>query len=84
MALMFNQGHRVTEYLELMQSFCWQVARSNSNVHDCWLCKIDDCEEALYGEYRSFGLVLFLFISVLGCKTYDVFVRHIQTDVSRD
>ena len=54
MTLMFTQGHRVTKKLELVLSFCCKVEQSNSNIHDGWLCKEDDCEEALYGEYGSF------------------------------
>ena len=45
--LVFTQGHRVTGKLELVQSFCFKLARSNSNVHDGWLCKGDGCEEIL-------------------------------------
>ena len=51
MTLMFTQGDRVTAKLELVHSFCWKVAWSNSNVYDSWLCKQDDCEQVLYGEY---------------------------------
>ena len=47
MTLMFTQGHRVTGKLELAQSICRKVALSNSNVHDGWLCRGDDCEEVL-------------------------------------
>ena len=36
MILMFTQGHRDMGKLEPVQSFCWKVAWSNSNVHDGW------------------------------------------------
>ena len=47
--------------LELVLSFFWKVARSNSNVHDGWLCKDNGCEEVLYGKYGSCEHLLFLF-----------------------
>ena len=47
MTLMFTQGDRVTEKLELVQSFCCKAAWSGSNVRYGWLCKGDDCEEVL-------------------------------------
>ena len=31
--------------LELVQSFCFKVAGSNSNILNGWLCKGDDFEE---------------------------------------
>ena len=40
---------KVTGKVEL----CCKVTWSNSNVHDGWLCKGDDCEEALYDEERG-------------------------------
>ena len=46
--------------LEVVKSLCGKVAGSNWNVHYGWLCKGDDCEEALYGEYGSFEYLLFL------------------------
>ena len=46
--------------LEVVKSLCGKVAGSNWNVHYGWLCKRDDCEEALYGEYGSFEYLLFL------------------------
>ena len=61
MTLCFTKGHRVTGKLQSMQSFCCQVAWSDSNVHDDWLCKEYDCEEVLYGEYGSFEHLLLLF-----------------------
>ena len=47
MSLMFTQGHRVTGNMELVQSFCCEVAWRYSNVRDGWLCKEGDCEEVL-------------------------------------
>ena len=67
--LMFTEGHRVTWKLKLVQSFCCKVAWSNSNVHDSWLCKGDDCEEVLCGEYRSFEHLLLLFYVKIVIKT---------------
>ena len=61
MTLMSTQGHRVTGKLELIWWLCCKVARSNSNVRDGWVCKQDDCEEILYGEYGSFEHLLILF-----------------------
>ena len=45
--LMFTHGHRVTGKIEVVQSFCYKVAWSSSDVHDGWLCKEDDCEEVM-------------------------------------
>ena len=47
MSLMFTEGHKVRGKLELVQSFCCKVNWSNSNVHDGWLCKENDCEEVM-------------------------------------
>ena len=33
--------------LELLQSFCGKVAKSNSNVRDSSFCKGGECEEVL-------------------------------------
>ena len=44
MTLMFTQGHRITEKVELVQSFFYKVAWTNWNVLDGWLCKEDDCD----------------------------------------
>ena len=47
MMLMFTQGHRDTGKLEPVQSFCYKVAWSKSNVRDGWLRKGHDYEEVL-------------------------------------
>ena len=60
MNLMFTKGHTVTGNLELVQSFCYEVARRKANVHDGRLCKEDDFEEVLYGECGLFEHLLFL------------------------
>ena len=62
MILMFPQVHRVLGKLDLVQSFCWKFACSDSYVHDGWICEGYDCEEVLYGEYGSF-----LAFAVLEC-----------------
>ena len=49
------------------QSFCCKVVWSNSNVHDGWLCKGDDCEEVMYGKY---WLLEHLFLLLGLCKVY--------------
>ena len=61
MTSVFTQGHGVMGNLGLVQSFCCKVAWSNLNVHYGWLCKGDDCEEALHGKYGSIEHLLFLF-----------------------
>ena len=47
MTLMFTQGHRVMCKLELVQLllFYCKAAWSNSDVHDGWLWKENDCED---------------------------------------
>ena len=59
--LMFIQGHRVRGKLALVQSFCCKDAWSSWNAHGGWLCKEDNCEEALNGKYGSLKHLLFLF-----------------------
>ena len=47
MNLMFTQGDKVTEKLEIVQLFCRKVPRSNSNVRDGSSRKEGYCKEVL-------------------------------------
>ena len=64
MTLMFTQGHQVMGKLGLAQSFYCKVAWSNTDIQDGWLWKGDDYEEALYGKYESYELLLFSLLSI--------------------
>ena len=46
--LIFTQGYNVSTKLELVQSFCCNVAESSPDIGSGWLCKADDCKEILW------------------------------------
>ena len=70
MPLMFIQGQRVTEMLELVQLFCCKAAWRNLNVCDSCLCKEDDLKKSWkYGEYRSFEHLVCLYVVYLLTET---------------
>ena len=62
------EGHRVTEKLELVQSFCCKFAWSNPLSQT--FAMVDYVREVtanklcIYGEYRSFEHLLFMFLCV--------------------
>ena len=60
------EGHRLTGKVQLVQSLCCKIAWSNSNIHDGWFCKEDDCEKVLYVEWIwivwAFALLDFLLL----------------------
>ena len=58
MTLMFTQGHRVTGKLELVQSFCWKVTWSSSNVD--YVREMPVKKSCKCGDYGSFEHLLFL------------------------
>ena len=61
MTLMFSKGHRVAGKQSLHAVILLKVAWNNSNIRDGWLCKENDCGEVLYGGYRLFEHLLYLF-----------------------
>ena len=65
LTLMFTQSYSVMGKLELVQSFCYKVEWSNSNVYDGLLCKGDDCAEVWYGEYGLSECLPFLLLADL-------------------
>ena len=44
---------------------CAVVLLKSCVKHDSWLCKGDDCEEVVYGDYGSYEHLLFLFIFII-------------------
>ena len=70
----------------LVHSFFCEVAWSNSDVHDSWLRKGNDCEEDLKcGEYGLFELLLFFILLCCnsGRNMFQVYTGDL-TDIGDD
>ena len=72
--IVFLNQDRMSHYFLSLRTFCpigsstsihhWSCMRQlelSWSIHDGWVCRGADCEEALYGEYESFEHLLFLF-----------------------
>ena len=65
---------KVAGELELVQSFCFNIAWSNPYAFDGWLCKGDEAKKSSKcGEYGLLGHLLFLYLVLSVWSIFDFF-----------